>query len=476
MISNSRTLALSPQASLLAPAGLSRHARSLHRRCGAFAHLDLRPCRCGQRCRSRSRQGLGRTATARTESRARRRPRCRGDRRAPCRKGGRSLRASTDPRRGTAHSRLPGDRRRPDTALAACRAMGHGKRFEAAATRFGKRIARMRDLGLADRSLPISRRPSDAISNITRASSSRSKRRAMPSRSPAAAAMTIFSKTWAPACRVPAVGCAIALRSASCASAGARRMTSLTLAIPSKGRLKEATEALFAKAGLDTRTPAVPTGSIAAASKGIAGVEVAFLSAAEIAARSARWQGRSRRHRRGPVERDDPARRRPHRDSGAPWLRPGRCRRRRSGSLARCRDHGRSRRGVGRILPPMAAACASPPNIRTSPGVSLPARASPAIASSKASAPPKARRPPAPPKPSSTSPRPAPRSPPMRLKILDDGVILRSQASLVARSRCCQGHQRIAELRGGSPRRRSRSSLLASRRSAGAKRPGACQL
>ena len=37
----------------------------------------------------------------------------------------------------------------PDSALAACRAMGHGKRFETAAARFAKRIAKMRELGLA---------------------------------------------------------------------------------------------------------------------------------------------------------------------------------------------------------------------------------------------------------------------------------------------------------------------------------------
>ncbi|MFO0990357.1 MAG: ATP phosphoribosyltransferase regulatory subunit [Hyphomicrobiales bacterium] len=37
----------------------------------------------------------------------------------------------------------------PESALAACRAMGHGKRFEAATMRFAKRIAKMRGLGLA---------------------------------------------------------------------------------------------------------------------------------------------------------------------------------------------------------------------------------------------------------------------------------------------------------------------------------------
>jgi len=60
-------------------------------------------------------------------------------------------------------------------------------------------------------------------------------------------------------------------------------MSTLTLAIPSKGRLKEATELLFEKAGLSLER----NGSdrlYRAALRGAAGIEVALLSAAEIAA------------------------------------------------------------------------------------------------------------------------------------------------------------------------------------------------
>lgn len=58
-------------------------------------------------------------------------------------------------------------------------------------------------------------------------------------------------------------------------------MTSLTLALPSKGRLMEQAEALFAKAGLGLRRTGSDRGY-----RGVidaAGVEVAFLSASEIA-------------------------------------------------------------------------------------------------------------------------------------------------------------------------------------------------
>ncbi|MFO0990358.1 MAG: ATP phosphoribosyltransferase [Hyphomicrobiales bacterium] len=60
-------------------------------------------------------------------------------------------------------------------------------------------------------------------------------------------------------------------------------MSALTLAIPSKGRLKEATEALFTKAGLAIERQGSDR-LYRASLKGIAGVEVALLSAAEIAA------------------------------------------------------------------------------------------------------------------------------------------------------------------------------------------------
>ena len=60
-------------------------------------------------------------------------------------------------------------------------------------------------------------------------------------------------------------------------------MSALTLAIPSKGRLKDATEALFANAGLSLER----NGSdrlYRASLQGLEGIDVALLSAAEIAA------------------------------------------------------------------------------------------------------------------------------------------------------------------------------------------------
>ncbi|MDP4823280.1 MAG: ATP phosphoribosyltransferase, partial [Aestuariivirgaceae bacterium] len=58
-------------------------------------------------------------------------------------------------------------------------------------------------------------------------------------------------------------------------------MSALTLALPSKGRLMEQAEALFASAGLSIRRTGTDRGY-----RGImdaAGIEVAFLSASEIA-------------------------------------------------------------------------------------------------------------------------------------------------------------------------------------------------
>ena len=58
--------------------------------------------------------------------------------------------------------------------------------------------------------------------------------------------------------------------------------SNLTLALPSKGRLRESAEALFARAGFEI----VKTGSARGYQgeiKGIAGIDVAFLSASEIA-------------------------------------------------------------------------------------------------------------------------------------------------------------------------------------------------
>ena len=57
---------------------------------------------------------------------------------------------------------------------------------------------------------------------------------------------------------------------------------SITLAIPSKGRLKDKTLTLFAKAGLEIELPA-DTRSYRGLMPAIPGVEIAFLSASEIA-------------------------------------------------------------------------------------------------------------------------------------------------------------------------------------------------
>jgi ATP phosphoribosyltransferase len=60
-------------------------------------------------------------------------------------------------------------------------------------------------------------------------------------------------------------------------------MSALTLAIPSKGRLKEATEAHFARAGLTLERKGSDR-LYRATLNGLAGIEIALLSAAEIAA------------------------------------------------------------------------------------------------------------------------------------------------------------------------------------------------
>ena len=82
------------------------------------------------------------------------------------------------------------------------------------------------------------------------------------------------------------------------------------IAVPAKGRLQENAEAFFARAGLELVKPRGARdyrGTIA----GLPDVEVAYLSAAEIAAAAGAGRGASRRHRRGSGARDDP-RRRPH--------------------------------------------------------------------------------------------------------------------------------------------------------------------
>ena len=80
----------------------------------------------------------------------------------------------------------------------------------------------------------------------------------------------------------------------------------LVIAVPAKGRLQENAEAFFARAGLALIKPRGARdyrGTIA----GLPGVEVAYLSAAEIAGAARAGRGAPRRHRRGPAARDDPA-------------------------------------------------------------------------------------------------------------------------------------------------------------------------
>ena len=79
----------------------------------------------------------------------------------------------------------------------------------------------------------------------------------------------------------------------------------LVIAVPAKGRLQENAEAFFARAGLALVKPRGARdyrGAIA----GLPGVEVAYLSAAEIAGAAGAGHDPSRRHRRGSAARDDP--------------------------------------------------------------------------------------------------------------------------------------------------------------------------
>ena len=59
-------------------------------------------------------------------------------------------------------------------------------------------------------------------------------------------------------------------------------MSNLILAIPSKGRLQEMTHAFFARAGLTVKRPGGDR-NYRGTLKGVDGVEIAFLSASEIA-------------------------------------------------------------------------------------------------------------------------------------------------------------------------------------------------
>ena len=109
----------------------------------------------------------------------------------------------------------------------------------------------------------------------------------------------------------------------------------LLLALPSKGRLKEETEALFARAGLPSRR-----GRGAAIAAGIAGMTTSRWRSSplhEIARELGDGNVASRRHRRGPGARDGGRRRRSGDRFCPARLRPGRCRGRRAGAVDRRR-------------------------------------------------------------------------------------------------------------------------------------------
>ena len=193
---------------------------------------------------------------------------------------------------------------------------------------------------------------------------------------------------------------------------GRGRMT-ITLAIPSKGRLKDQSLEMLAKAGLAVSLPGDDR-KYRARIEGRDDIEIAFLSASEISGEIG--QGSVDLGITGEdLLRENVADwEQQGRDRGPPWLRSRRCGGRRAGILARRRHHGRPRRRRRRVPPaPRPAAAHRHQILAADPAVLLAAStASRSTASSKASAPPKARRPPARPTSSSTSPRPARRCAP----------------------------------------------------------------
>ena len=78
------------------------------------------------------------------------------------------------------------------------------------------------------------------------------------------------------------------------------------LAVPAKGRLQQNAESFFARAGLELVKPRGARDYRGAVS-GFDGVEVAYLSAAEITQQLGQGAAHLRRHRRGSGSRDDPA-------------------------------------------------------------------------------------------------------------------------------------------------------------------------
>ena len=79
--------------------------------------------------------------------------------------------------------------------------------------------------------------------------------------------------------KIPAVGLGIFIE--RLAAGGRRRMSALVIAVPAKGRLQENAEAFFARAGLKLVKPRGAR-DYRGAVEGVDGIEVAYLSAAEI--------------------------------------------------------------------------------------------------------------------------------------------------------------------------------------------------
>ena len=131
-----------------------------------------------------------------------------------------------------------------------------------------------------------------------------------------------------------------------------RRMTApFVLAVPSKGRLQENAEAFFARAGLSLAKPRGARdyrGTIA----GLDNVEIAYLSASEIAVAARARHGASRRHRRRSGARKHRRCRQARAADRRPRLRQRQCRGRGAAGLDRRPHHGRSRRRHDRLSRP----------------------------------------------------------------------------------------------------------------------------
>jgi len=239
----------------------------------------------------------------------------------------------------------------------------------------------------------------------------------------------------------------VGFRSGSTGSSGRKTFMTITIGLPSKGRMKEDSSAVLERAGL--KIVAVGNDrSYRGRVEGFDDIEIAFLSASEIA----REIGAGNRRFR--VTGEDLIRKgwRKHKRveiSARLGFGHADVRRRRAGNLARRRHHGRSR---GCPPPTSAAVTAgvwrSPRNTGVSPSSSFPeATVSNSTASSESLG--------------ATGRRPAAGQADIivditstgstlranHLKILSDGVILRSEACLVrARKPEHEGNARVAEI------------------------------